>query len=89
MLQWISPDNVTTSVTEGCSLMQRCSEADAAVDQLRQHANSVGGQEAQSIMQQLITQIVTEQDKQRQAHAKVGTMVLITALLCFDNQGLA
>ena len=58
-------------MADSCSLMQRCSEADAAVDQLRQHANAVGGQEAQSIMQQLITQIVTEQDKQRQAHAKV------------------
>lgn len=51
--------------------MQRCKEAAAAADHLRQHANAAGGgEEAGRVMQQLISHMVTEQDKQRQTQAK-------------------
>lgn len=52
-------------------MLQRCTDAAAAAAQLRQHAGAVGGEEAQGIVQQLINHIVTEQDMQRQAQAKV------------------
>ena len=51
--------------------MQRCAEAAAAANHLRQHADAAGGEEARRVMQQLISHMVSEQDKQRQAQSKV------------------
>ena len=59
--------------------MQRCAEADTAAAQLRQQAECVGGEEARSMVQQLVEHVVTQKDKGRQAAAKV-TVILMTLL---------
>lgn len=46
-------------------------EAAAAADLLIQHASIVRGKEAQSIVQQLITRVVAQQETQRSAQAQV------------------
>ena len=58
--------------------MQRCAEADTAADQLRQQAECVGGEEARSMVQQLVGHVVTQKDKGRQAAAKVTEIVAMT-----------
>lgn len=62
------------AMTNTVSTVQRCAEAAAAADQLKQHADAVEDQEARGMMQQLISQLVADQDKQRQAQAKVGML---------------
>lgn len=60
--------------------MQRCAEADSAAAQLRQQAECVGGEEARSMVQQLVGHVVTQKDKGRQAAAKVTIMIAMMIL---------
>ncbi|DBA97629.1 TPA: hypothetical protein ACH3X3_15301 [Trebouxia sp. C0006] len=57
----------------------RCAEADTAAAQLRQQVECVGGEEARSMVQQLVGHVVTQKDKGRQAAAKAAELEAVLA----------
>ena len=61
--------------------MQRCAEADTAAAQLRQQAECVGGEEARSMVQQLVGHVVTQKDKGRQAAAEVIMILMMMMMI--------
>jgi hypothetical protein len=61
--------------------MQRCAEADTTAAQLRQQAESVGAEEARTMLKQLVGHVVTQKDKGRQAAAKVRVIIVIVMLI--------
>ncbi len=61
--------------------MQRCAEADTAAAQLKQQAECVGGEEARSMVQQLVGHVVTQKDKGRQAATKVTEIVAMIIII--------
>jgi hypothetical protein len=61
--------------------MQRCAEADTAAAQLRQQVECVGGEEARSMVQQLVGHVVTQKDKGRQAAAKVMILMMMIMIM--------
>ena len=61
--------------------LQRYADADTAAAQLRQQAECAGGEEARSMVQQLVGHVVTQKDRGRQSAAKVRLIMILIMIM--------